>query len=781
MATEPKTQVNIIDETLGLGNDPIDTNLNILCPIISPTGPTKLTRVTGPSMLRRFFNGGSAITPESSQTLQFARAISSQAPIYIKRASRSEIRGGRTATTYGTEFYVDDLGNILSGGIFELTQVIPSADSYSTKLSALLDVDTSSRALEKTDDLIYVSSTDLSSNPIVKTSTKFIPVQGNFVKISGTVAADTDIVVNNRRYTVASGATNLNALLKSMTEVGEKPIAVYGTKVYYDQSSEFDPSTGTPNVTMIVLNNSVIIGNKTEVTTGDLVNTETSTRTTFYITSIKSEQEYNDSYVTQPFSIKIVAGSGEKYHIHSDNVSYDENQDVNISIPSDLSLTEVCKAIYDELDVYLTIGTKSPTNFVIDGLTSVTSEATVTPTGESDPVATVLSGALESTFDVPASDKFGIVSKFPNIADLITVNVVDNEDKTYTLTVSAFRDEEVFTISFVPGAVDGYGNDIYYTTVEANSEYISVIPIDGPQVSNTTLKIGGQITNEYVGVSELSASLEDMMETEESPVLFDYILDGGVIDKSYSEMIIQACEYYKSFYPMSCPVENMSVYNVKSRRTHLGNTQKYMRANYIAAAQRDSVLDSGIMTVPASYYYTAYRIGLATSIMEFTAVFGKDNGNIGITNPIKDYKKSDRESMLDSQIITLKRSMADGSWYLNKNLTCYGQESYLQEDGIVLMNNKISQIAIIYAETLKGQYNTPELRAQVVTTLTEMLRNRMRVGTAYGPGSITVVCDKSNNTDNIIAQRKLIIDIYGRFANSVNDVLIYQHVQPLEG
>lgn len=788
MATEPKTIVSIIDETLGLGNDPVDTNLNILCPIISPTGPTKLTRVTGPSMLRRYFNGGSAITPDSSQTLQYARAVTAQAPIYVKRASRSEIKGGKTATSYGTPFYVDELNNPLSGAIIELTNDIPSAANYDTLLGQLKSY---VGGVTKSSELTYISTSAIENSQvgqpgpkdiIKSTATGFVPKDGNYIQfVTGeqitSVSKDVTVEVANNKFTIAEDSTDLLVLFKSIIQKGIKAIAISSSNsIFYDSiENTITPNTGT-TINFIAFDSPVKLTYEAEEDKDIIINSASSSLPTFYINTIYTKSEYNGELDCTPFSILATIDS-KTYHIHTSDVDFITTYDYNIEVDipaSGLTFPDACKSIYDQLEYYATIGADSESRFVISGLTAVEDLSIDGKTAR-------VTGTKVGDFNSPVSDIFGVVAKFPNETDSITVNCVDNNDSTYTLTINAFGNEEMFTISFIPGAVDGYGNDIYYTNVEAQSEYVSVIYLGGTLFNDCTLNIGAEVKSEFVGIKELSATLEDMMETEESPVLFDYILDGGIVDKSYSAMILQACEYYKSFYPASCQTDNMSVSNMKSNRNNLGNGQQSMRCNFIAAAQRDSVLDSGLITMPASYYYLTYRIGLAKSVMEFSAVFGKNNGNIGIINPIKDYKKSDRESMLDSQIITLKRSMADGSWYLNLNMTCYGKDSYLQEDGIVLMNNKISQIAMAYAETLKGEYNTPELRSQVTGTLTGYLNTRLRVGTAYGPGSIRVVCDNTNNPQNLINQRKLAIDIYGRFANSIKDVLIYQHVQPLEG
>ena len=83
--TEGGVYVYTIDETRGLGADPGDTNTNILALAITPNGPRKVTRVSGPTSFKRLYNSSQSITPSSDTTMQYVRALLNFAPIYVKR------------------------------------------------------------------------------------------------------------------------------------------------------------------------------------------------------------------------------------------------------------------------------------------------------------------------------------------------------------------------------------------------------------------------------------------------------------------------------------------------------------------------------------------------------------------------------------------------------------------------------------------------------------------------------------------------------------------------
>ena len=210
-------------------------------------------------------------------------------------------------------------------------------------------------------------------------------------------------------------------------------------------------------------------------------------------------------------------------------------------------------------------------------------------------------------------------------------------------------------------------------------------------------------------------------------------------------------------------------------RTAIGN---YFAMNLIANTQRGSYLDSGSAVYPASLYYLLRRIELGNSSLEFSPLFGQTNGNIGIQKPLQRFNKTTRENLLSVQVPTVKRE-STGQYCLNLNLTCYPTPSYMQEDWVSLMINKINQVADIYAKTIISLPNTSRTRAIIATVLSDSLRGRLRVGDTYAPQAIRVQCDSSNNPQSLIDQRKVRIDIYATFANSIKEVLVYTNILPL--
>ena len=791
---ESKTVVSIIDETIGLAADPVDTGVNILCPIISPNGPVKLTKVTGPTQLRSLYNAGASITSDSEQSLKYARALSAKSPLYIKRASRNLLKGGVTFGRYPSTFYTDQYGNVIDGQEVKFSLSLPAEKEYSKLLKSITD---STMSYIKMSDTVFVAASGFmtDSNALHKSTVDFDAEHILVIDSSKeTLNGDVTIEISGSSYTIPSGTTKdkIESFLTTMcgAQSPNQPIGIYGTKVVYDTTIE-----GSTTKKRLTFNNGytltqVAFGNEFKIKYDNDADNKTiykkgakdtsseiTTADKLYIYTIYTKNEYEGAYIPSDidFKLKFDAGTGDEViHVISAGKNSDTTDNYVIEVPAKTTYDNMLAYLAEQINVYTTTDVSGYDSFII---------VNGTTTSDDNPESTTEDVSIAVTnLSKPGLDEFGIVSKFPNAGKAITVSLTAaNNDKYHTkeISVSYAGTTEDWTFSLDAGAVDGYGNDIGYKRINQDSDFIEIIPIGGTSSKVQTISIGNEITSDHIGVSGLVAALKYIQEYEESPVNFDYIVDGGVVDATYSSAIISACEVYQSFYPMSCQTTKVTKANLKNNRNRLGSTETF-RANFIGAVQNEAILDSGIDTFPGSYYYLSKRLSLANTVREFAPLFGITEGDIGISSPAVEFKKSEREELLDSQVMTLRRSMTTGSYYLNDDLTVQKTDSYLQETSTVLMVNTINHVAMNYAETLKGQFNTAELRSKVVNALTSFISTRLRVGTQNGPDSITVVCDSTNNPQSLINQRKLRIDIYGRFNRSIKDVLIYTHVQPLE-
>ena len=744
---EPNVTIKNVDETVGYVTDPVDNRMNILCPVVSPSGPVELTRVTGPTQFLNLYFGGRGVSADDHMSAIYARSLASRAPIWIKRAVRSTVRGGVTSSL-AEPFYVDENYMPIEGikVKFNPKGIVSVADYVSEYASGEV------KAVIKNNS-IYSQTNDFSDDNQIK-STRSATVK-SMLKLSSTLTSDAVVTVGDVTYRLPSGTANLNDLVLQMARKGNAPD-------YMDAG---------------ILNGTAFVGSPTVKSIGfcaplsitvnggnNLLSKELpGENLTVYIGVLKSEEENSRTWkLTNAYA--VFDSNVQKYlYYFGEKPSGIEAVYTEKLGDADPNFGEFMESLSRAVSESLRGDACSDSELIVPNMSSavVKSEGSLEVSAES----------INSASDV---EKYAIISKFPMKTPLMLLSITHNN--TYDVVRVSYKDMvEEWNVSMDSTLVDGYGVSMYYERVNSESDLIQIVPLNGDLSASLETSFGNEVTGDYCGVKEMCSALESMAENQESYVDFDFIADGGVVDSTLSGVILRLCEEYNSMYAVSCPTEKNEAAS-RAIRSYIGS--KY-RAIYIDEAQRATTIDKGSVVLPASYWYLSKRIDLANTTLEFAPIFGSTNGNIGMNAPLKKWKVSDRESLLDSQILTLKRS-SDGTYYLNQNFTCYDTASYLQEDWIVMANNKIDQVAKSYCEGLKGRTITEGLMSEVTTSLSDLLANRMRVGTPYAPQRLVVKCDTSNNPISLQKQQKFRVDIYASYPRSVAYVLVYSHIQSLE-
>ena len=752
---EPSITVTNIDQTTNLAADPVDNRLNILCPVISPSGPLELTRVSGPSEFKRLFFGGKGISANDETSAIFARSLVAEAPIWIKRAARNTMRAGITSGT-GSPVYVDENLQPITGS--KVTFVAPDHVTVEEAFNAWLEE--KENGIVKKGNVIYTQDSTLTSSLswVKNVSTKNIQTMITFTAGSGQgTAGSVDVVIGDLRVILDANTTNLDTLLGYLHANGMDPQYYVGTGDLIDDEL---PTNVTTIGWIAPLGVSIVTH-----ATGDeaIISANTSPSATVNCVTLKTETENVETYEMDPSPSFKFNYSGTSYVYYCGD-SYEGQASIKYQLLAEPNPTyaEFLSALVHALATDFHAGTCGTDSIILPGATEISL------TGfDAD------SSSIQSVNAAIDSEKFAIISRFPCATPLLTARLSADGD-IYQLAVTYQDIQETWNFGFDASLVDGYGNSMYYDRVNNDSELIYIVELNGESVTPGLYKaFGNEVTSDYTDVSDVVSALESIPENDEAESYFDFITDAGIVDSTLTATIQNLCDKYFSYYVPSC-APTLTESEVLARRSSIGS---HFRSEFIAQTQRDTTVDAGSVILPASFYYLRRRIELGNTAQEFMALFGSNQGDIGMDAPIQKWTRAQREKFLDSQIVTLKRDPSTG-YCLNDNKTCYTIDSYLQEDGIVLMVNKISQVADAYGKTLIARYHTRALETAVQEELTLTLSNRLRVGTDNGPVSITVVCDSSNNPQSLINQRKIRIDVYATFTRTIRDVLIYSSILP---
>lgn len=158
---------------------------------------------------------------------------------------------------------------------------------------------------------------------------------------------------------------------------------------------------------------------------------------------------------------------------------------------------------------------------------------------------------------------------------------------------------------------------------------------------------------------------------------------------------------------------------------------------------------------------------------EFAPMIGKTNGVLTVEKPSVILTKTVRESLLDAKVNSLVTNKSENINYLNKNKSLASSDDVLSEDQNKRLANKINRDLDTILGKYIGQFNTVSTRAQVTDEVKQYFTNNIlnQVYSLYQ--APTIICDDTNNTPDIIANNKLVVDVKCVYNNTIYEVIVY--------
>lgn len=388
-----------------------------------------------------------------------------------------------------------------------------------------------------------------------------------------------------------------------------------------------------------------------------------------------------------------------------------------------------------------------------------------------------------STVNQSTMDQFAVVQSFPSTESVFSFSYSKSKENEDILELELnYKNGTVienWTMSFVPGVVNGFGVDQWYERVV--SDYFKV-------VSLTSMGETGEIADSFssikygnkVGIPDYDVQyLKDAMQTlpqYEDGVYYDMLIDSGVVDPGFASVIEKLSTEFDSIYPASLPdslneadlISYIGAANLSSNKVRL-----------LAAADRLPV--SGFSkSIPGSFKLIQGILSLfRNKAIEFAPHFDLNHGTVGVSSLIQTWDKSTREKLLDYKIATLKGGVTT-PYYINKNVTAQPFSSYMSEDQNVRMTNTAVHVVDNYVKTHKAELNTAAIRTKIQDGCNRVLQDRLFKGKAYSPAMYRAVCDDSNNTMAVINNNQLVVSLYASFTPSIQYILVDHFIVPLD-
>lgn len=163
---------------------------------------------------------------------------------------------------------------------------------------------------------------------------------------------------------------------------------------------------------------------------------------------------------------------------------------------------------------------------------------------------------------------------------------------------------------------------------------------------------------------------------------------------------------------------------------------------------------------------------------EFAAAFGQNYGTVTFVSLSKEFKKSERQLLLTKKVNTIYHDVYNELYYWNDNVVNQNQDNVMKEECNARLEIRISKAMPVLLNQFKGFQNSAKTRAQVCDVIGYWFKQTVL---AYGTtiSDYQVICDDTNNTDEMIRANKLNVKVQVRYYNSIKYITVYNESYPI--
>lgn len=360
----------------------------------------------------------------------------------------------------------------------------------------------------------------------------------------------------------------------------------------------------------------------------------------------------------------------------------------------------------------------------------------------------------------------------------------------FDLTISIKNQEsQTYVVSFDKEAVDSSGLNCYIEVLNTYDnmpiEFIAG-DISSESITKDIIKSFSQISFGHAFLSTAKskevAYMKDALNSLEDQETYriSYLAPVGITNVAFLKAYTSLGIRKRWFAPVDIPWDRTNVSSIKSFGDNIDDSYSVY---VVGPFDKNSGLTGWVNYIAATtLYWERVMINRAAN-SEFAPVFDQRTGLLNYTNPVKLLKKSNREKLisLSKPINWVIYDMNSGAYYLNDNWNHYSKsENVVGEECNARMIHRISNDLEELYKQFKARHNTVQTRRSV-HNVTNLYFQQNIMNQEYKPAEYRIVCDESNNTDDIIRGRKLAIKVQVRLYNSTKYIDVINEVYSVGG
>lgn len=344
---------------------------------------------------------------------------------------------------------------------------------------------------------------------------------------------------------------------------------------------------------------------------------------------------------------------------------------------------------------------------------------------------------VENQFNnTTTNDDFVLAMNYPaetNPYEFSITNIVKSgKYYQFDLTLTDTNDAEnsgTYTLSTNPTAVDGYGTDIYLTSLNELRSDICIVdlkpttPTDLVEVDATpfgAIEMDDEFASDTIPQDILQDGLDQLEALDSTRIAI--FSDSGLSQPAFQSQLITMATAFKAFAVLSTPDYNTADLLVQYRSNMASDTSF---AHFSAPWNDEKALVDFTVPLSSSAYYLC-RLGQnIQSNVEYAPIYGKTTGIVEAENLHKNFRQSDRERLQNVQINPIYFNEAQGISYLVNNLTATSVSSDLQEDHIRRIINTMRYDIDLLMENYLSWDWTQDTCDKIVDTINNYTSNAL--------------------------------------------------------
>lgn len=386
-------------------------------------------------------------------------------------------------------------------------------------------------------------------------------------------------------------------------------------------------------------------------------------------------------------------------------------------------------------------------------------------------------------YEFDLASRFAVIASFPSNTKLFSVKMTARDDDTWDLTLKRKTTSATFNVSFVPGAVNGYGTGIYFDYVNEDAIDYKVIELnqDAEAVEiPEEITFGDEIVVGTPGLTQRKNALSKL--TLDTGYYYNYITELGYTNVSYDVYATQIAETLNAQYIFTAPKDYLDSTSIIRYRDATALDSR--NASMFVPFYKDSTVGNFITDMSPSVAFLERNLANKALFKEFCPSFGPVNGETSITTKrssssglLVDFNtKEEREKLLTAQVNPIRIDRGLGITYFDDTWTTQKKDSYLSDFNNMYMTNIIQHVLDTFMKEYFASANVKATRDNVVTVLTAAFNDRLFANQSYTPFSIEVICDESNNPLSVINDRTLVVDVKVIYNVAIKYIKTYTRV-----